>query len=243
MQNTLVDSCDVPNCVNLTATYSRNTMAQGVLFTLIPISGNVVDFNNSVSIVLNRTASINSNTFSDITAGDYMISAYDVESNKLLNQGSNFPATTTDVSVSGDDKGRFVFGLALSFNFAPFINTVDQSVYRSSVSISDCSVVTDGLRMLVNCSFQSDSSAVGMVVMVQSSVIDSVNELIVGVSADTCNSVVLQLNRNGIHQITVFPHMEGTGIIGQQVEYKEERNVLGEPTGEGNKCLSGFPLL
>ena len=109
VQNILVNSCDVPNCVNLTATYSRNTMAQGVLFTLIPISGNVVDFNNSVSIVLNRTASINSNTFSDIAAGDYMISAYDVESNKLLNQGINFPATTTDVSVSGDDTGRFVF--------------------------------------------------------------------------------------------------------------------------------------
>ena len=103
--------------------------------------------------------------------------------------------------------------------------------------------MTDGLRMLVNCSFQSESSAVGMIVIVQSSVIDSVNELIVGVSADTCNSVVLQLNRNGIHQVTVFAHMEGTGIIGQRVEYTEERTVSGKPTGEGNKCLSGFPLL
>ena len=109
VQSTLVSSCAVSNCVNLTATYSRNTMAQGVLFTLIPISGNVVDFNNSVSIVLNRTASIDSNTFSDIAAGDYMVSAYDVENDKLLNQGINFPATTSNVSISGDDTGRFVF--------------------------------------------------------------------------------------------------------------------------------------
>ena len=85
----------------------------------------------------------------------------------------------------------------------------------------------------MNCSYD-ESSAVGMVVMVQSSAIDSVNELIVGVSADTCNAVVLQLNKNGTHQVTVFPRIEGKGIIGQQVEYKEERNISGEVTGEGN---------
>ena len=93
--------------------------------------------------------------------------------------------------------------------------------------------MTDGLRMLVNCSYNK-SSAVGMVVMVQSSAIDSVNELIVGVSTDTCNAVVLQLSRTGTHQVTVFPHMEGTGIIGRRVEYSEERNVSGEVPGEGN---------
>ena len=89
----------------------------------------------------------------------------------------------------------------------------------------------------MNCSFQSESNAVGMIVIVQSSAIDSVNELIVGVSADTCNPIVLQLSRTGTHQVTVFPHMEGTGIIGQQVEYTEERNVSGEVTGEGNPRL------
>ena len=95
--------------------------------------------------------------------------------------------------------------------------------------------MTDDLWILVNCSFY-ESRAVGMVVIVQSSAIDSVNELIVGVSADTCNPVVLQLNRTGTHQVTVFPHMEGTGIIGQRVEYTEERNISGEVTGEGNVC-------
>ena len=45
-------------------------MAQGVLFTSWT---SIIQY---PCIVLNRAASINFNTFSDIAAGDYMISAY-----------------------------------------------------------------------------------------------------------------------------------------------------------------------
>ena len=101
VQDITVNS-NMSNAVSFTVDYALNSNASGVLFVMLFIVDEEVDFDLSVHVAVDRNISALSLT--NITRGAYIALAYDIERDGLLQLGKNSPATSQRVYVNGMGK-------------------------------------------------------------------------------------------------------------------------------------------
>lgn len=98
------------NPLSVGAEYVTNSNATGGFFIFLFISENdtaVVDFNRSVYVCLERNTTIDGQVLPlQLPAGDYIVSAYDIEANGRIDTGLVKPADTVAYSQDGNTRGK-----------------------------------------------------------------------------------------------------------------------------------------
>ena len=101
VQDIVVNS-SIPNAVSFLVDYALNSNARGVLFVMLFIVGEKVNFDLSVYLTIDCDISMPSLT--NITRGTYRALAYDIEIDGLLQLGNISPADYQMVDVNGTGK-------------------------------------------------------------------------------------------------------------------------------------------
>ena len=92
---TLVDRVEVM------ALYSEHSDASGALFSFVFITENGdVDFTKSTLLALDRNTSLNHTLPFDLYPGHYRVYVYDIEHDKTLSSGLQYPAVTDGLIIT-----------------------------------------------------------------------------------------------------------------------------------------------
>ena len=87
--------------------------------------------------------------------------------------------------------------------------------------LKNCTSTVSSGRIIVECTYPSDSTATGFQVIAQLSSFSEVNRLYVNKTTDRQTPVSVLVEENGLYQVTVFAIRGGRGIVGTNVEYME----------------------
>ena len=88
--------------------------------------------------------------------------------------------------------------------------------------LENCSINISTLTISIECTYPSNSLATGFLMLVQLGDPDQVYKLYVNQTRDKQRSVTVEVEENGTYLVSVIPVFEKTGIIGSNVEYREE---------------------
>ena len=72
------------------------------------------------------------------------------------------------------------------------------------------------------CTYPSNSLATGFLTLVQLGDPDQAHKLYVNQTRDQQSLVSVEVEENGTYLVSIIPVLERTGIIGSNVEYREE---------------------
>ena len=97
------------NSIMITAHYSEHSDASGALFSFVFITENGdVDFTRSNLLALDRNTSLNHTLPFDLYPGHYRVYVYDIECNRTLSNGLQYPAMTDELIITGNGQGIIV---------------------------------------------------------------------------------------------------------------------------------------
>ena len=88
--------------------------------------------------------------------------------------------------------------------------------------LDNCSINISTFTVSTECTYPSNSLATGFLLIVQLGDPDQVHKLYVNQTRDWQNSVSVEVEENGTYLVSVIPILEETGIIGSNVEYRDE---------------------
>ena len=108
-------------------------------------------------------------------------------------------------------KFKLIFYYIIIIGFLPILHHLE----NCSINISTFTVSTE-------CSYPRNSLASGFLMLVQLGDPDQVHKLYVNQTRDRQRSVTVEVEENGTYLVSVIPVFERIGIIGSNVEYREE---------------------
>ena len=88
--------------------------------------------------------------------------------------------------------------------------------------LENCSIYISTFTVSTECTYPSNSLATGFLMLVQQGDPDQVHKLYVNQTRDQQSLVSVEVKENGTYLVSVIPVFEETGIIGSNVEYRDE---------------------
>ena len=88
--------------------------------------------------------------------------------------------------------------------------------------LENCSIYISTFTVSTECTYPSNSLATGFLMIVQLGDPDRVHRLYVNQTRDQQSLVSVEVKENGTYLVSVIPVFERTGIIGSNVEYRDE---------------------
>ena len=103
--------------------------------------------------------------------------------------------------------------------------------------IENCSVTASGSVITVQCTFHDISDVLGFQITAQLSAVDKVDVLHVSTSMDPRTPATVEVEDNGLYQVTVLPNRARMGILDTEVEFSKRVmvNFAGTATSTGIK--------
>lgn len=95
--------------------------------------------------------------------------------------------------------------------------------------IEDCEVSTSGDHIAVMCTYFSNSTATGFQIIAHLNDIDKAHILHSNRTMDRHTPGIVQVEENGLYQVTILAITGGLGILESTVEYSEELMVNIQP--------------
>ena len=186
--------------MNLEVQFFEDSTARGALFLFVFIGMNVeINYNRSFFLALDRDSSLNYTI--DLIPGQYRVCAYDIEQDELLSSsGVGYPAVTIhEVNiVHGDHRNNVVEEINC---------TLDSS--NGLISVSMC-INSSGFQVIAQLSSASE-----------------VQKLFINQSMDPYTPVTVEVEKDGLYQVTIFPIAEGSsGILESDVKYCTEQVMV-----------------
>lgn len=195
------------DAVHMTIDYYDQSTTLGALLSLQ--LDDDANFEKSILVILDRNAPPGTALTHVSYNGFYNIYAYDITSNRTLPIGKNYPADITGV------------------NFPDNPNT-------SRNGTGKCTTSSDLYTITVKCETLSDPHAIGFQVIAQHT--QKKNVLYVAESLNLQTPAVVQVESEGVYQITVLSVRQSSGILDSYTEYISQENIppkneLGLPLG------------
>ena len=200
--------------MNGRTTYFEEFSASGALYVLVFITDDEdVDFTRLVFLALDRVNSLNF-MLPPVSPGAYIVFVYDIEHNGTLHNGVSYPAIRSNLIFTGNGPGINECTLAY----------IIITILDSPRSLTEgCRIKASPLRINVECL----SQAVGFQVIAQSGVLERVHRLYVNQTLPGHTSASVEVEDGGVYLVSIIPIIEGRGITGSRVEYRETVLVPG----------------
>ena len=174
-----------------------------------------VDFTRSVLLALDRNTSLHHTLPFNLYPGQYRVFVYDIESDGTLYNVVGYPAVTIDLAATIDlivtckDSQDKACSIQLYYCFPS-----DPSQEEHFT----CSFRGSSGLILAECSPINSALVTGFQMIAQLSDSSEVHKLHVNQSMDLQTPVTIEVEEDGMYQVTIFAIREGTGIVSLDVQ-------------------------
>ena len=197
------------NAVSISTLYSEGSAASGALFSFVFLTEDGgVDFNRSALLVLDRNTSLDHTLPFNLHPGHYRVYVYDIESNGLLLNGVGYPAVTIDLCLDSNNNS-----LSKPANYILPLFVVNSSSH--------------GL-IWARCIYRKPST-VGFQITAQLSNASEVHQLLISQSTDPRTPVTVEVEKDGLYQVSIFAIRPGRGIVDSAAIFVEQVMVVRMP--------------
>ena len=171
--------------------FCKGSAVSGALFSFVFLTEDGgVDFNRSALLALDRNTSLNHTLPFNLHPGHYRVYVYDIEQDGTLSNGVQYPAVTNEFKYNNDSN---------------LISTDDIYIWTKS-----CQIDTLPHLLTINCTKRIQ-------VIAQLSNASEVQKLYVNQSMDPHTPVTVEVERDGLYRITIFPITDQDGIYSEDI--------------------------
>ena len=92
----------------------------------------------------------------------------------------------------------------------------------SKPNIASCHINSSLLHITVDCTYTTTTKATGYQVIAYLNTLDQVHKIYTNTTTNCHTQVTVEVEESGLYLVSVIPLLEETGIIGSNLEYRDE---------------------
>ena len=97
------------------------------------------------------------------------------------------------------------------------------------LNIASCHVNSSLFHITVDCTYTTTTMATGYQVIAYLNILDQVHKIYTNTTTNCHTQVTVDVEERGLYLVSVIPLSEETGIIGSNVEYRDETMLTFTP--------------